>query len=307
MPLISIVSPVYKAEMTVDELVKRLTTSLNEITNDYEIILVEDGSPDTSWQKIEAVCKANNRIKGIRLSRNFGQHHAITAGLDKCTGDWVVVMDCDLQDQPEEIIKLYTEAKKGYDIVFAKRSRRKDGFFKRMSSAVFYKSFSYLSGTQQDGTIANFGAYSRKAIDAINSLREPLRAFSPMARWVGFKTTAIEVEHAKRFEGRSSYNWGKLVDLGLNIAISYSEKPLKLVIKLGLSISALALLYTAYNIVAYYTGHIKVPGYASIIISIWLLTGLVIFILGIVGLYIGKTFEGIKNRPIYITDELINL
>lgn len=307
MPLISIVSPVYKAENIIDELVKRLTIELNKITADYEIILVDDRSPDNSWDKMRQHCITDNRIKGIRLSKNFGQHHAITAGLDKCNGDWVVVMDCDLQDRPEEIIQLYNEAKNGYEIVFARRVLRQDSIIKKFSSKLFFKLFSYLSGIQQDGTISNFGIYSRKAINVITSLREPMRAFSPMARWVGFKKTAIDVTHAERYEGKTSYSWGKLIDLGLDIAIAYSDKPLKLAVKLGLSISLLALLYTIYNLYAYFTGIIKVPGFASIIISIWFLAGLIIFILGIVGLYIGKTFEGIKNRPIYIEDQTINL
>jgi dolichol-phosphate mannosyltransferase len=306
MPLISIVSPVYRAEGSVDELVRRLTESLRSITEDYEIILVEDRGPDNSWQKIMAQCKKDSRVKGLRLSKNFGQHHAITAGLDHSKGDWVVVMDCDLQDRPEEIPRLYSEAQNGYDIVFARRVNRQDGFFKKMTSALFYKMFSYLSGIEQDGTIANFGIYSRKAVNSIKSLRESMRAFSPMARWVGFNKTAIDVTHAEREVGRSSYTWGKLINLALNISIAHSEKPLRLVVKLGLTISLLALLFTIYNIIKYYNGTIQVPGYASIIISIWFLSGLMIFILGIVGLYIGKTFEGIKNRPIYIEDELIN-
>jgi dolichol-phosphate mannosyltransferase len=130
-----------------------------------------------------------------------------------------------------------------------------------------------------------------------------MRAFSPMARWVGFKKTAIDVTHAERFEGNTSYNWNKLINLALDIAIAYSDKPLKLAIKLGFSISLFSLLYAIYNVIAYITGIITVNGYASIIVSIWFLSGLIIFILGIVGLYIGKTFEGMKQRPLYLIDE----
>lgn len=306
MPLISVVSPVYRAERIVPELVKRLHAQLATLTTDYEIILVDDRSPDDSWSQITTACSVDHRVKGLRLSKNFGQHHAITAGLDRCKGDWVVVMDCDLQDRPEEINHLYQEALRGYDIVFARRAQRQDGAIKKLSSKIFFGVFSYLSGIKQDGTISNFGIYSRKAINAINTLREPMRAFSPMARWVGFKKTAIDVTHAQRFEGKTSYSWSRLIDLGLDIAIAYSDKPLKLAVKLGLSISFLAIIFTLYNIYAYFAGIIRVPGYASIIISIWFLAGLIIFILGIVGLYIGKTFEGIKNRPIYIADETVN-
>lgn len=305
--LLSIVSPVYRAEKIVDELVKRIVQSVSAITDDFEIILVEDCGPDNSWDKIVENCQKDKRVKGIKLSRNFGQHHAITAGLDICQGDWIVVMDCDLQDQPEEIIKLYQKATEGYDIVFARRVERQDGFFKKLTSRLFYKVFSYLSGIKQDGTIANFGIYSRKTINAINSLREPMRAFTAMARWVGFRKTSIDVEHAKRFEGKTTYNWSRLIDFALDIAISYSQKPLKLTVKLGLWISIISVLYTVYNLILYFAGRITVSGYTSLIISIWFLSGLIIFTLGILGLYVGKTFEGIKERPIYIIDKEENI
>jgi dolichol-phosphate mannosyltransferase len=300
---ISIVIPVYRAEQIMDELVTRLTRSLSDITSSYEIILVEDGGPDKSWDKIVENAQKHPQIKGILLSRNFGQHHAITAGLDASKGNWVVVMDCDLQDQPEEIAGLYAKAKEGYDIVFARRAQRQDAFFKRMSSKVFYGVFAYLSGIPQDNSIANFGIYSRKVIDTINTMREPMRAFAPMARWVGFNRTAIDVTHAERFAGESSYSWSKLFNLALDFAMAYSDKPLKLTIKLGISISILAVLYTLYNIVLYNMGIITLTGYTSLIVSIWFLSGLIIFTLGIIGLYIGKMFEGIKNRPLYIIDK----
>ena len=304
--LLSIVSPVYKAEHIVDELVRRIKASISAITENYEIILVEDGGPDNSWDKIIENCNNDSRVKGIKLSRNFGQHHAITAGLDNCVGDWVIVMDCDLQDRPEEIINLYKEAIKGYDIVFARRTKRKDGFLKRLSSNFFYACFSYLSGIKQDGTIANFGIYSRKVIDVINTVREPVRAFSPIARWVGFKKTSVDVEHGERFEGKTSYSWNKLIDFGLDIAISYSQKPLRLTIKLGLVISFLSVGYAIFNLFAYFAGMITVSGYTSIIISIWFLSGLIIFVLGVIGLYIGKSYEGIMHRPLYIIDQRVN-
>ncbi|MES2701585.1 MAG: glycosyltransferase family 2 protein [Bacteroidota bacterium] len=304
---ISIVSPVYRAEQIVDELVRRLKAELSKITESYEIVLVEDCGPDNSWDKIVENCKKDPRVKGIKFSRNFGQHHAITAGLDFCSGEWVIVMDCDLQDRPEEIMSLYNEAQKGYDIVYARRVQRRDKFIKRITSQVFYKTFSYLSGAKQDGTVANYGIYHRKVIDAINTLREPLRVFSAMSRWVGFKNTSIDVEHGARYEGETSYNWSRLIEFALDYAISYSQKPLKLAVKLGLTISFLSVIYSIYVIIAHYAGIITQSGYTSLIISIWFLSGLIIFILGIIGLYVGKTFEGIKNRPIYIVNKKENI
>lgn len=300
---LSIVSPVYRAERIVDELVRRIKIAADQLTTDYEIILVEDCGPDNSWAQIEKNAATDKRIKGIKLSRNFGQHHAITAGLDACSGEWVVVMDCDLQDRPEEIIPLYQKAMEGYDIVFARRVNRQDSFMKKQTSNLFYKVFSYLSGIPQDGTIANFGIYSKKVITSINSMREPMRAFSPMARWVGFNKVALDVNHDERFEGSSSYNWAKLINLALDIALAYSDKPLRVVVKTGFVISSLAILYAVLNLYLYFTGVIHVTGYASLIISIWFFSGLIIFILGIVGLYIGKTFDGIKNRPLYLVDK----
>lgn len=300
---ISIVIPVYKAEQIMDELVARLMSALKPLQVPFEIILVEDGGPDKSWDKIVYHAAQHSEIRGILLSRNFGQHHAITAGLDASKGNWVVVMDCDLQDQPEEIAKLYAKAKEGFDIVFARRALRQDGFLKRMSSKIFYGVFAYLSGIPQDNSIANFGVYSRKVIDVINSMREPMRAFAPMARWVGFNRTAIDVEHAERFAGESSYNWSRLFNLALDFAMAYSDKPLKLTVKLGIGISILSVVYTIYNIILYNMGVITLTGYTSLIVSIWFLSGLIIFTLGIIGLYIGKMFEGIKNRPLYIIDK----
>jgi len=304
--LISVVVPVYYGEMSIDELVSRLLISLSPLTNEFEILLIDDCGPDRSWDKIIEYSQKDKRIRGVKLSRNFGQHHAITAGLDLCQGEWVVVMDCDLQDRPEEIPNLYRKALEGFDIVFARRINRKDKFIKRFTSELFYKIFSYLSGIKQDGTIANFGIYSKKVIQAINDMREPMRAFSPMARWVGFNKTSINVEHNQRVYGESSYNWSRLISLALDIAIAYSDKPLKLTIKIGLGISFLSVCYTIYNLIAYELGIIKLSGYASIIISIWFLSGLIIFTLGIIGLYLSKIFEGIKNRPIYIVDKKIN-
>lgn len=300
---LSIVSPVYKGEKMVDELVSRIISSVQKITPDFEIILVEDCGPDNAWEKIVAQTKTDVRVKGIKLSKNFGQHHAITAGLDLAQGEWTVVMDCDLQDRPEEIVNLYHKAQEGYDIVFARRAKRKDHFFKRKSSQLFYAVFTYLSGVQQDGTIANFGIYSHKAVKAMNSMREPMRAFAPMAKWIGFNRTAIDVEHSERFEGKTTYNWTRLINLALDFSMAYSDKPLRLAVKLGFLISSLAILYAFYNVYLYLSGSIIVSGFASLIISIWFLSGLIIFILGVVGLYIGKTFDGIKNRPLYIIDK----
>ena len=308
MPHISVVSPVYKAEDIVDELVKRIIDSVSKITDDFEIILVEDSSPDNSWQKIKDNCITDNRIKGIQLSRNFGQHYAITAGTDNATGDWVVVIDCDLQDRPEEIKKLYHSAiTQNYDAVIAKRSKRNDSLIKKISSYVFYRILSYLTGTKHDHAIANFGIYNKNIINSVSIMRESIRYFPTMIKWVGFKIGYVNVEHSERLKGKTSYNFKKLLHLALDIIMAYSDKPMRLTIKLGLSISFLSFIFAIYNIYKAWHGDIAVMGYASLIVSVWFLAGMIMVVLGVVGLYIGKTFEGVKNRPIYIVKEKVSL
>ncbi len=299
----SIVSPVYRGEGILHKLVQRIEAAVIPITGDYEIILVNDNSPDKSWQEITGIAEVNPRVKGVNLSKNFGQHYAISAGLSFVTGDWVVVMDCDLQDQPEEIIKLYNKALEGYDVVLAQREQRQDKFFKKLFSKMFYAVLSYLTGVKHDASIANFGIYHRKVIDAVNSLSESIRYFPTMVKWVGFKQTAIPVEHAERELGSSSYNWSKLVRLAVDIALAYSDKPLRLTMKLGFLITFFSLLSSVVVFIQWRMGNIKVLGYTSLVLSIWLLTGLIIFILGVVGLYVGKMFEGVKNRPVFIVKE----
>lgn len=305
-PFISVVSPVYRAAEIVPLLVEQVSREVSKITSEFEIILVEDRSPDKSWEAIEAVAATNPRVKGIRLSRNFGQHYAITAGLDFAFGEWVIVMDCDLQDKPTEIHKLFAKAQEGYDVVLARRALRNDNFHKRLFSRVFYKTLSYLTGTEQDPAIANFGIYHQKAIAAVRSLRESSRYFPTMIRWVGFKRTAIDIEHGAREIGTTSYNFRRLFRLAMDIILANSDKPIKLTIQLGLIVSILAFLFGIVTLYRYFVGDIMVVGYTSLLISIWFLAGLILMVLGVVGLYIGKTFEGVKNRPIYIIDSIIN-
>lgn len=306
MPHISIVSPVYRAELILPELISRIETSLNQITQDYEIILVEDGGPDDSWKVIKELSKSKPYIKGIKLSRNFGQHYAITCGLDHAKGDWVVVMDCDLQDQPEEIEKLYNKAKEGYDVVLARRKQRNDRYFKKLFSKLFYRTLGYLTGSEQDETIANFGIYNRKVIETVVSMRESIRYFPTMVKWAGYNQAKVDVEHSSRAEGETSYNFKKLFNLALDIILAFSDKPIRLTIKFGLLISLMSFFIAFYYFIKWLLGGVVVLGYTSLIVSVWLLSGFIISTLGVIGLYVGKTFEGVKKRPIYIIDKKTN-
>ncbi len=302
---LSVVIPVYRAEAIVPELVRRLTESLAHVTADYEVILVNDGSPDGSWQQIEAACENEPRLVGIKLSRNFGQHCAITAGLEHARGQWIVVMDCDLQDRPEEIARLVGRAEDGYDLVFARRSRRTDTFCKKLTSKFFYSVLGYLTDTHQDPAIGNFGVYHRKVIDAILSMDDSIKYFPTMVKWVGFESTGIDVKHDPRLEGKTSYSLRRLIDLALNVVLSFSDKPLRLTARFGLFISFSSFCCAVYFLVQYFAGRILVLGFASLIISIWFLSGIIITLMGMLGLYVGRIFDQTKNRPAYLVDRIV--
>lgn len=303
LPHLSIVSPVYQGEHLIARLVEMLEQSLAKLACSYEIVLVDDGSPDGSWSVMRRLAAERPHVRCFRLSRNFGQHPAITAGLDLARGQWVVVMDCDLQDRPEEVPRLYQKAQEGYDVVLARRAQRHDPWLVKLYSRLFYGVLAYLTGTPQDPSVANFGIYSRKVIDAVRKMREPIRFFPAMVQWVGFRQTTLDVVHSERSDGVSGYNCRKRLMLAMDIILAYSNKPLRLMIQLGFLVAASSFLWGVYILVLWLQGHITVLGYASQILSIWFLGGLIIMLLGMVGLYVGKIFEGVKHRPLYILDE----
>lgn len=289
-----------------DELVDRITKAVEPITQSYEIILVNDCSPDNSLEKIKEICAKNIRVKGINLSRNFGQHYAITAGLSKSSGEWVVVMDCDLQDCPEEIPNLYAKAQEGYDSVFAQRVDRQDTLMKRISSSLFYLVFSFLTDSKQDKSVANFGIYNRKVIDAILAMGDSIRYFPIMAQWVGFRKFYLPVVHAERKSGSSGYNLFKLLQLAGNNMIGFSDKPLRLMLNFGFYIVIVSVLIALWNLFKWAMGWIQVSGYTTMVISIWLSVGIITMMLGITGIYIGKIYDRVKGRPTFIIDDLYN-
>jgi dolichol-phosphate mannosyltransferase len=304
---LSVVIPVYKAEKCLEELHQRLTTSLKKITKDYEIVLVEDRGGDRSWEIISQLARKDKRIKAIQFSRNFGQHFAITAGLDHCDGDWVVVMDCDLQDRPEEIIRLYNKAQEGHEIVLARRAHRQHSFIKRLSSWFFFKIFNYLSDMNYDGRVGNFSITSRKVIDNLRHMREKLRLFGGLVKWMGFPSVSIDVEHDKSHLGGSTYTWGKLLSLAFNIIVAYSDEPLRLMIQCGFIMSFGSFLIGLYIIFRRIYFGISVAGWGSLIVSLYFIGGIIIGFLGIIGIYVGKTFDETKKRPLYFIQETRNV
>lgn len=303
---ISVISPVYGCRESIQELYEKVTVTLQKICNSYEIIFVNDNCPQNSWEVISDIAKNDKNVKAIKLSRNFGQHYAITAGIDYCSGNYVVVMDCDLQDKPQEIEKLYKKAIEGYDIVYGRRVERRDSFFKSFSSKLFHKTLEYFTESEHDHTIGNFGIYSKKVIEALKNLKEKSRDFLLLVKIVGFKKTAIDVEHDARAYGQSSYTLSKMISLAVDSIVSHSNKPLKLIIQLGLMVSMLSFFVAVGLVVAHFTYGFSVEGWTSLMVSMFFLFGLLFGILGVIGLYIGKIFDQVKNRPLYIVDEIIN-
>jgi len=301
-PHISIVTPVYGCGSSLSELCDRLSYALSPITPDYEILLVNDASPDGAWEVIKDLAAADGRIKGINLSRNFGQHFAITCGLDFARGDWVVVMDCDLQHKPEEIPKLYRKALEGYDLVVGMRTRRQDSYLKKLGSRLYYRILNYLTDARIDNRLSNFGIYSRRAIQSIAALREQYRDFGLLAIWVGFRRAEIGIEHASRPYGSSAYTLRRMMSLALDSILSHSDRPLRVTVKLGLLLSLSSFLYAIWILVKYLFWSTPVAGWSSLIVSIYFTAGLIMGSIGVVGLYVGKIFNEVKGRPLYFVD-----
>ena len=300
MTRISAVVPIYREEAVLRELCKRLGEALGRVSEEFEIVLVDDGGDDGSWNIIEQLSGDDPRIKGIKFSRNFGQHYAITAGLDACDGDWVVVMDGDLQDDPAAIPELYAKAREGYDVVFAARRNRPESLLYRLAQRCFYGTLRYLAKTDYDPAHGNFSIVSRRVVEHFRSLNENLRFYGGIVNWLGFEHASIPVQHGARFAGESSYTLGKRIRLAAHITLAHSDRPLRFSIGLGLVMSALSFAYGGYIIVRAMISDFSVEGWASLIASIYFTGGIILVVLGIVGIYIGKIFGEIKRRPLYV-------
>ena len=304
---LSVVSPVYHGENMLEELVARISKAVAPLTSDYEIILVNDCSPDASWEEIKTLCARDKKVKGINLAHNFGQPYAITAGLSYAQGDYIAVIDCDLQNKPEDLPALFLKAMEGYDIVSARRVHRDDTFLKRMSSAVFHRVYDFLSGFSTDKAVAEFGVYSKRIVKVYCSIPEYSRSFVELIHTLGFRKTGIDVMHDHRLEGKSSYNLSRLLRLSFNAIISNSNRPLQLAVTLGFIMSLFSFLMAVYNIFAKFAGWNEVAGYTTTIFSIWFVGGLLLFMMGILGLYIGKIFDQVKGRPVFIVQDTLNI
>ncbi len=295
---LSIISPVYEGANIVEPLVRRISKAAATITPDFEILLVEDGSKDHSWEAIKAVSQQYPQVKGIKLSRNFGQHQAITAGLTYSQGDFVAVLDCDLQDDPAFLIDLYEQIQEGYEIVFTLRKKRAFQNSRNYISKAYQSFYRLVTGVNEfyRGDVGNFSLLSRKVVNAFLQVKEQDRHYLMVLRWLGFKHTYLEIAHQERPSGKSSYNFRKLVMLGISGITSQSIRLLYLAIILGIGLLVLALISSIYYLFA--------PSIALLFLSLSLFsTGLIVTTIGIASIYLGKVFEESKKRPLYIVEE----
>lgn len=303
--LFSAVIPVYGCRAALPELHRRLTETFSAMTSEYEIVLVNDNCPENSWEVIEELCAKDSHVKGIELSRNFGQQNAILAGLNHCSGEWVIVMDCDLQDRPEEIPRLYAKAQEGYDVVFARRADRQDSKIKLFWASRFYKVYNFATDGTYDGALCNFSVVNKRVIKEYCAMPEQYRDYVMYIKWLGFRTTAIDVEHNARFEGESSYTFQKKVNLAIELLTSQSDKMLRLVVGLGFGMTLLSFIAIILIVIQYFIADVD-PGWSSIVASNFLIGGLTIMTIGMVGIYVGNIFVQTKDRPKFVIRQILN-
>ena len=242
MTFLSVVAPIFNEGPVVKEFVKQVTEVLTSQVLDYEVILVDDGSTDDSWKYIESAANENKKIVALKLSKNFGHHYAITAGLHNSAGQWVVVMDSDLQDRPEVIPDLLKKAQEGYDVVFVSRQQRPESLVYKFSQKIFYVILRSLSGIDFDSKQANFSIISRKVVEAFMIFPENARFYGSTIKWLGFSRSSIEASHGSRFSGKPSYTLKKRINLALDIILSFSDRPLKFAVGFGLAMSIISLI-----------------------------------------------------------------
>lgn len=301
----SVVIPVYGCRKALPELYRRLSETLQKLSKDYEIILVNDACPQNSWEDIQRLCESDKRVVGIEMARNFGQMKAITAGIDHSRGNWVIVMDCDLQDAPEEIPTLYAKAQEGYDIVVCKRQQRKDPLMKRLLAGCFYKIYDIATDGKYDPSLENFSIMTRQVANEYCKMREIHRAFIMYIRWLGFRHGYLEIEHHQRHSGKSSYTLRKRIAFAMEILTSQSDKLLRWITNLGFIISFLSFILAILKIFNFFTGIVPI-GYTSTFVAITFMGGLILSAIGIVGIYIGNIFMEVKRRPLYVVRTILN-
>lgn len=301
---LSIVVPVFNEEEIIEELVRRMKAAAESITQSYELIFVNDGSRDNSLIKLKDACTDDPRLHYISFSRNFGHQVAITAGMDYSSGDAIVTIDGDLQDPPELIKEMYEQYQAGYKVIYAKRSKRKgETFFKRLTARMFYRLLARLVSFDIPLDVGDFRMISRDVLEYLKQMKEPDKYLRGQIAWMGFKSTYVMFERDERKFGTTNYPFKKMLRLAFNGITAFSDSPLKVATKMGFAICIVSFLIIVYALYAYFFDKATVPGWASTIISITFLGGVQLLCLGVIGEYISRIINNVRERPLYIVDQ----
>ena len=307
-PLLSIVVPLYNEELVLHELYERLTAMIERAQLRCEVIMVNDGSRDGTMEIARRICRMDARFKLIGLSRNFGHQMAVTAGLDNASGDAVVIIDADLQDPPEVIPEMVEKWQAGNDVVYGVRSRRAgETLFKRVSASLFYRLLRRATNVDIPVDTGDFRLMDRAVVDQLRDMRERFRFLRGMVSWVGFRQTKVEYERAARFAGETKYPLPKMLRFAIDGMLSFSHVPLKFASMFGFLASAIAFLALAYGIVIrFFFPERAIAGWASVFVAVLFIGGVQLICIGILGEYLGRMYDEVKRRPLYIAQELLN-
>lgn len=310
--MISIVIPCFNEEAVLDQLARRLTLAADQWNIPWEVVCVDDGSADGTWQKLVSISQRDNRWKLIRFARNFGHQNAVSAGIVHARGNALLVIDADLQDPPEELYRFIDKWREGYDVVYAIRRNRKEPYYKKTCYALFYRLLSLVSQTPIPLDAGDFCLMDRKVALVLAGMPEQKRFIRGMRAWAGFRQVGIEYERHARAAGVSQYTLKKLVQLATDGVLSFSTTPLRLATYLGLAVSAATFLGASFTIAqrwfdTYFAsiGLRPAPGYATIVVSILFLGGVQLVCLGIMGEYIGRIYEEVKRRPLWVVSDTV--
>jgi glycosyltransferase involved in cell wall biosynthesis len=302
--LLSIIIPVYNEADSIQPLYDSLQ---NYLTNEYEVMFIDDGSNDNTLQKITALAQSNPNIKCISFSRNFGHQNALMAGLENVKGNHIIIMDGDLQHPPSLIPVMVSKLNEGFDIVVTKRNKTENiSWLKKFATTIFYKFINIISDLKIEPNVADFKAFNRKVLDSILQFKERELFLRGIFSWIGYKTAVIEFDAPARQYGKTKYSFGKMLALALKGTTSFSFKPLRVALLVGSIISIAAFAFGSFALIAYYQGN-TVPGWASLIIAVMFLGGTQLLAIGLLGEYIASLFTETKHRPLYLIDKKINI
>jgi polyisoprenyl-phosphate glycosyltransferase len=308
MPRVSVAISLYNEEAVFPELLRRLQAVLGGLPGGpHEIVFIDDGSMDATFDLVAAAAKADPRVRGVSLSRNFGHQAALSAALDHVSGDVVIVMDGDLQDPPEQIPRFLEEHHRGFDVVYARRVGRKEGWVLRACYYFFYRMIAALSNLRLPLDAGDFSLLSRRVVTEINAIPEHHRYLRGLRTWVGFRQTGIAVERSPRAAGRSGYTLGKLLRLAFDGIFAFSMAPLRAAATLGFVTVAAALVFAAYSLYVKLVVGKSPQGFTALILVVTFFSGVQLLFLGVIGEYLGRVYEETKRRPRYVVGRMVGL